>query len=149
MKTSESIKNLATALSAAHAKITHASKDSQNPHFRNNYASLESVIDATKAALLENNIVVLQGMSADGSTLTTRLQHSTGEFIETDLKLMLSKQDMQGMGSAITYGRRYALAAILNISQADDDGNAASEKPRKAAPPKNAKPTVSSSVDEF
>lgn len=135
MKTSESVATLAKSLVLAQKKIKHATKDSKNPHFRNDYASLESVIDATKEALLEQDVTVLQGMDSD--TLVTRLQHASGEFIETSVRLVLSKQDMQGLGSAITYGRRYALAAILNISQADDDGNGASVAPsRKAAPAK-------------
>src|SRR3569623_1400863 len=136
MRTSESVKQLSAALVNAQAKIKHAKKDSQNPHFRNDYASLESVIDATKEELLSQGVVLLQGMSADGSALTTRLQHNSGEFMETDCKILLSKQDMQGLGSAITYARRYAQAAILNISQADDDGNTASVKPQKKLAPK-------------
>jgi hypothetical protein len=150
MKTSDSVKALATDLVIAQDKIKHAAKDSNNPHFRNDYASLESVIDATKQALLENDITVLQGMSADGSSLTTRLQHVSGEFIETELKLVLSKQDMQGLGSAITYGRRYALAAILNISQADDDGNGSTNRPApKTLPPKKGKTAAPALQDDF
>ncbi len=140
MKTSESTKLIAAALVAAQEKIKHASKDSNNPHFKNDYASLESVIDATKVALVSNSVVVLQGMSTDGTSLTTRLQHTSGEFIETEVKLVLSKNDMQGLGSAITYARRYALAAIMNISQADDDGNDASNRPQHR--PAKAKPVV-------
>lgn len=151
MKTSESVKALATSLILAQNKIKHAAKDSQNPHFRNDYASLESVIDATKQALLDQDTAVLQGISADGSSLTTRLQHASGEFIETECKLVLSKADMQGLGSAITYARRYALAAIMNISQADDDGNAASSRPSpRAVPPKKSKaPGAPQSSDDF
>lgn len=148
MRTSDSIKSISAALVNAQNKIKHATKDSKNPHFKNDYASLESVIDATKQALLENGIALLQGMNPDGSTLTTRLQHASGEFVETDLKLMLSKQDMQGLGSAITYGRRYALAAIMNISQADDDGNDASNRPSPKASAKALAPKVVQSSNE-
>jgi hypothetical protein len=133
MKTSETVKQIASALAAAESKIKHATKDSSNPHYKNNYASLESVIDASKAELLDQGIVVVQGMNAEGC-LVTRLQHTSGEFMESDLKLMLTKQDMQGLGGAITYARRYALAAMLNISQADDDGNTASDKANRPAP---------------
>jgi hypothetical protein len=147
VKTSESVKTIATALAKAQAKITHATKDSKNPHFRNDYASLESVIDATKQALLDEGIVVLQGMSEDGSTLTTRLQHTCGEFIESYLKLVLSKQDMQGLGSAITYARRYSLAGMNNIAQQDDDGNDASS--RRSVPSKKSASRPPESTDEF
>lgn len=150
MKTSESIKAISFDLAKAQQSIKHATKDSKNPHYKNDYASLESVIDSSKQALLSNNIVALQGMAADGSTLTTRLQHTSGEFIETECLVVLSKQDMQGLGSAITYARRYALAAILNISQADDDGNTASNKaPRTEVKKKFGKSTETSEQDDF
>jgi hypothetical protein len=148
MKTSDSVINIAKALILAHGKIKHATKDATNPHFGKTYASLENVIDVTKQAYLESDIVVLQGMSSDGLTLTTRLQHASGEYYESEVKLMLSKQDMQGLGSAITYARRYSLAAFSNLTQADDDGNAASEgSQRKPSPTKKtetaAKPAAS------
>lgn len=132
MKTSDSISKISEALAKAHAKIKHAIKDANNPHFRNDYASLESVIDASKEALLEQGIVVIQSPST--ASLTTRLQHASGEFFEDQIGLLFVKQDMQGLGSAITYARRYALAAFLNISQADDDGNAST---KVKLPPKN------------
>jgi hypothetical protein len=145
MRTSSEVKQLAIALIIAGNKIKHAAKDSNNPHFRNDYASLESVIDATKQALLDQDVVVLQGLSTDGQVLETRLQHKSGEFIETDVKMLLSKNDMQGLGSAITYARRYALAAVMNISQADDDGNVASGKEAKKTTPKKSDSVGSSS----
>ncbi|MBA3755311.1 MAG: ERF family protein [Nitrosomonas sp.] len=139
MKTSESVKNITPALVAASAEIGHARKDATNPHFKNDYASLESVIDVSRGVLLRHGIVVLQGGA--GKSLVTRFQHLSGEFFETDLDLVLSKQDMQGLGSAITYARRYSLASMLNISQSDDDGNAASNEGggnTKPEPPRQA-----------
>ena len=136
MKTSNEIANIAKALCEAQKKINHATKDSKNPHFKNDYASLEAVIDATKASLLEQGIVVVQ--SVEGSTLETRLQHSSGEYFESTINLLMTKNDMQGLGSSITYARRYQLAAMLNISQADDDGNAAS-KPKAPVIPASPK----------
>jgi hypothetical protein len=147
MKTSESVKLISAALLKAHQRIKHASKDSKNPHFRNDYASLESVIDATKEELLKEEIVMLQGMSEDGNSLVTRLQHVSGEFYETYTKLVLSQQNMQGLGSAITYARRYAGAAINNISQADDDGNDASNRPARQTVTKKSKATLAEEDD--
>jgi len=123
MKTSETLTKISESLVNAHKKITHAYKDKTNPHFKSTYATLESVIDATREHLAENSIVALQLVGVD--TLITRLQHTSGEFIETETKLYLKSNDMQQYGSALSYARRYALAAILNISQTDDDGNAA------------------------
>ena len=154
MKTSESTKNVSAALVAAQRKMKHATKDSNNTHFRNDYASLESVIDATKPALVENGLILIQGMSEDGANLVTRLQHSSGEFLESYTPIVLSKNDMQGLGSAITYARRYASAAMLNISQADDDGNVASGRVEntRTPPGKRAKasaPVSNLTVDDF
>lgn len=131
MKTSESVANIAKALVEAQKKINHAQKDSKNPHFKNDYASLESVIDATKTPLLEQGIFVIQSVGLD-NTLTTTLQHSSGEFFQSSMQLLTSKNDMQGLGSSITYGRRYQLASMLNISQADDDANLASQPQKQA-----------------
>ena len=136
MKTSESVAKITEALLRAQKNIKHATKDALNGHLKNGYATLESVIDASKDALLAEGITVLQ--SPGSKTLVTRLQHSSGEFFESEIELLFSKQDMQGLGSAITYARRYSLAALLNITQADDDGNAAAKaekKPRAVAKP--------------
>jgi hypothetical protein len=134
MKTSESVTSIAKALCEAQKKINHASKDATNPHFRNDYATLESVIDATKQALVDQGISVIQGISK--TDVTTRLLHTSGEWIESSVELILDKQNMQGLGSAVTYARRYSLASMLNISQADDDGNEASKPAQKPPAPK-------------
>ena len=145
MKTSETITKIAGALTKAQATIKHALKDATNPHLKNQYATLESVIDASKEALLLQEIIVIQ--SPTGEVLTTRLQHSSGEFLESEMKLFLAKQDMQGLGSAITYARRYALAALLNISQTDDDGHASSHKEKPVARAERARLPAASKID--
>ena len=67
-------------------------------------------------------------------SLTTVLTHSSGEWISQEMSLPVSKPDAQGSGSALTYMRRYALAAVVGVYQADDDGNAASvQKPKVVA----------------
>lgn len=142
MRTSETITKITEALLKAQAEIKHAIKDAQNPHLKNTYATLESVIDAVKGPLLKNDIIIIQ--SPDNKTLITRLQHKSGEFIENTLELILSKNDMQGFISATTYGRRASLVSLLNIAQADDDGNLASKV--KAVPKVIQKsPTIVSS----
>lgn len=149
MKTSEQLTNISKALVESHKKISHAIKDAKNPHFKNDYATLESVIDASKSSLLENGIIVIQ--SIGNSSLTTRLQHVSGEFIESEIELLVDKNNMQGLGSAITYARRYSLAAMLNISQADDDGNKASENPpqQKQVPKSEYKKTENTSPNDY
>ena len=131
MNSSESIKELATALAIVQGQLTFAKKDSKNPFFKSNYADLESVWDACRELLSANGLAIMQfpGDYVDGNmTLTTVMTHSSGEWVAQNMSLPVSKPDAQGAGSAITYMRRYALAAIVGVVQADDDGNSASEK---------------------
>jgi len=126
---SESIANLAKALSIVQGKLTYAVKDSANPFFKSKYADLESVWDACRSLLAENGLAVMQfpGEFVDGTmSLNTILTHSSGEYMSYLMSVPVTKPDAQGAGSALTYMRRYALAAVVGVVQADDDGNAAS-----------------------
>jgi len=128
MKTSELIDKIAPALIAAQAKITFATKDATNPHFKNRYAKLPAVIDAVKPALNGAGIAFLQSPSPsdDGKLhLTTRLIHTSGQWVEDCAVCPLPKADPQGFGSAMTYLRRYSLASICGLYQDDDDGEGA------------------------
>jgi len=134
MRQSESIANLAKALSIVQGKLTYATKDSANPFFKSRYADLESVWDSCRSLLAENGLAVMQfpGEYFDGTmSLTTVLSHSSGEWISKEMSLPVTKPDAQGAGSALTYMRRYALAAVVGVVQADDDGNAASSPQTK------------------
>jgi hypothetical protein len=138
MNTSESINNLAAALVAMQGETEHANYDKTNPHFRSKYASLAEVIDVIKGPLAKHglSVLALPGYYSDiGYVLTTRLIHASGEWIETDMRLNPTKDDPQGLGSAITYMRRYTLPGIgLYASEEDDDGNAASRPVKSPAP---------------
>jgi len=127
MKTSDKIDLISAALLVAQREVANASKDAKNPHFKNSYASLGSVIEATKGPLNKAGIVVLQtlGDGGDRVFLTTRLLHTSGQWIEDTASTFIAKVDPQGVGSATTYLRRYSLAAFLCITQEDDDGEAA------------------------
>lgn len=154
MTMSPEIDKLAEALSLAQAEIKGAPKDAKNPHFGNSYATLDSVLEACREPLTKNGIAVIQlPCSADGLTVNVRtmLTHKTGQWIACDLTLKPVKADPQGMGSAITYGRRYALAAMAAIAPMDDDGNGASghdgQKPQpqrtpEPEPPKSEDPEL-------
>ena len=125
------MKELYAALAKAQSQIDGAKKDSTNPHFRSKYADLASVWDACREALTSNGLAVVQfgAVSEAGAVLVTRLTHSSGEAIEGSIPLLNGKGDMQGLGSALTYARRYGLAAMVGVCPEDDDGNAASAKP--------------------
>ena len=130
MPQSDSIKELATALSKVQGELTYAKKDSANPFFKSRYADLESVWDACRSLLAANGLSVIQmpGNYFEGRMwLVTRLCHTSGEWIEQEMSVPVQKADAQGAGSALTYMRRYALAAFVGVVQADDDGNAASQ----------------------
>lgn len=144
MKTSPEIKQLAAALAKAQAKIEGATKDSTNPHFGKTYADLASVWETIREPLSSNGLSVVQSASNPNWTekdstvivqdpravaVVTRLMHESGEWIEGTLSILPTKIDPQGVGSAITYARRYALAAMIGVYQIDDDANAASHPP--------------------
>ncbi len=129
MNTSEQINEVATALAKAQGQITGALKDSTNPHFKSSYADLASIWDACRSALSSNGLAVVQmtdKSDKDEVIVVTRIMHSSGQWIEGTLALPVSKADAQGYGSALTYARRYGLAAAVGIAQVDDDGNLAS-----------------------
>lgn len=127
--------------------IEHAIKDSKNPHFKSNYASLESVLDTAKPALIKAKIFLMQASETreHGYILITRLQHESGEFYEFESPLLMPKQDMQTLGASITYQRRFSACAILGFAQTDDDGNVASNKAQ--GKPVSGKPFLMGDVE--
>ncbi len=131
MKTSESIVKISAALVKMQAETSHATFDSLNPHFKNKYASLAEVIDTVKPVLAKYGLCVLQlpfYREGIGFMLSTRILHESGEWIETEVMLNPTKNDPQGVGSAITYMRRYTIPGVCLIaSDEDDDGNEASK----------------------
>jgi hypothetical protein len=155
MKHSESIALLAGALAKAQLQIEPASKNATNPHFRSHYADLASIWDACRGPLNTNGLSIVQ-FPCDGDVgrtgLCTMLLHSSGEFISEVVTTRSQKDDPQGLGSALTYLRRYALAAVVGVTATeDDDGNAASTPanarvstpaPRPYIPPPVSMPAV-------
>lgn len=133
MNTSEQVNEIAAALAKAQAVLEGAKKDTANPFFKSKYADLASVWGACRSALPPNGLSVVQTTSPsekDEVVVTTRLMHSSGQWIEGVLAMPVSKHDAQGFGSALTYARRYGLAAIVGVAPEDDDGNlAAAAKP--------------------
>jgi hypothetical protein len=131
---------LAAALAKAQGEIEGASKDKTNPHFKSSYADLASVWDACREPLSKNGLAVMQPCFADGPrvTVTTILAHASGEFIEVDLVMTAGQNTAQGIGSAITYARRYALSSMVGVAPEDDDGNAASQSNGNGRKPEQA-----------
>jgi hypothetical protein len=140
MITSDKIGALSKALVAALGAVTGVTKDSKNPHFKNDYASLEAVTEMARPILAANGLCVVQSPGAfEGNRIPvkTRIIHESGEWIEGEIVIPLSKADAQGAGSAVTYARRYALMAMLGVAPVDDDGEAAVERVPANKAPKN------------
>lgn len=142
MNKSQSIGELSKALSLAQKKIKSALKDAENPFFRSSYATLASIWDACRDPLSDNGLSISQPISTvDGALrVTTILMHSSGEYIESECPIVTAKNDMQSMGSAISYARRYSLAAIVGVTVDDDDGNEAVQPQKQSAPKPTPKP---------
>lgn len=145
---SETIGKLAEALSKAQGVIENAKKESENPFFKSHYADLSSVWEVARKPLSDNGLAVSQlPETCEGNKIKLRtiLMHSSGEWVCSEFDMPYIKADPQAVGSALTYARRYALAAIVGIvADEDDDGNAASKENTtdqgKKEPPKQPPP---------
>ncbi len=133
MITSESIDQLATALSNAQGKMTGASKDKANPFFKSKYADLASVWAACREPLKDNGLSIVQSPSADGAvvSLETLLMHTSGQWVRDIARATAKDDSPQAIGSAITYLRRYALQSFVGIAPEDDDAEAAQGRTKK------------------
>ena len=140
MRTSDTIIEIAKAMNAAQFAMKPAIKDSTNPHFKSKYSDLASVMESIREPLGKNGLSVWQDAILDdqGVSVTTRIVHQSGEWVEFGpLTIPLGKKDAHGIGSAVSYGKRYGLCAALGVVSDDDDGNAAVDsvkKPIKEAP---------------
>lgn len=127
------------ALANAYADIQHAVKNASNPHFKSTYANLEEVINVIRAAYSRHGLAIMQmpgELIRDGDLvkvrITTTVIHSSGEMLSGQMEMPVvadknGKITAHAVGSAISFGRRYSLAATAGITQSDDDGNAASD----------------------
>ena len=144
MLKSDATMELAKALKNVQVKLKPAKKDSENPYFKSSYADLNSVWEACRQLLGENGLSVTQTMDVgEGHSLIveTILLHESGEWITSRLPMVLAKNDPQGIGSAITYARRYGLSAIIGIcSEEDDDAEGATVRKPLAQPVKKTEP---------
>lgn len=146
---------LAKALVAAQKATESIKKAATNPAFRTKYADLANVVEGVIPALNAAGVMVLQCPAFDGdmASVTTTFLHESGSSVTSTLNMRPSKLDPQGVGSAITYARRYALLAMAGGAPEDDDGNAASgprnenrPEPKRVEP---AAPTLSDRADRL
>lgn len=150
MQTSQETTNLVKAMIHAAPEIQSISKTKKAYGYK--YATLDNLIDMLRSVLPKHGLWFIQMPTrVDGkSTLTTRVCHESGEWIEdsiemTDTELQGKANDTQKLGASITYFRRYALSAIFGVSADEDvDGDINSQRPpqQKAAPKPSTQPQV-------
>lgn len=129
MEHSETINQIAAAVIAAQGELGAAKKTADNPFYKTKYADLAGVIETARPVLTRHGLGVVQSADCDGelAVVETLLVHTSGEWFKSRTVLKPTKADPQGMGSAVTYARRYAFMAIIGLAAEDDDGNAASQ----------------------
>jgi len=146
MQHSEQVTELFTALSKALGEIESIPLNRTNPHFKSKYADLAITIEKSKPSLMKHGLMLIQAVENEGTkyVVESLITHSSGQWLKSRVELILTKQDMQGLGSATTYAKRYAAQSLLFVAgDEDDDGNAAVTKPEtknSAAPPPQSKP---------
>lgn len=130
MKFSNELDQIFSALAIAQGQIKPALKDSANPFFKSKYADLASCWEVCREPLSKNGLSIIQNAKTENGDvlINTILAHKSGQYIANQLKLKPAKLDPQSIGSAITYGRRYELMAMVGIAPEDDDGNQSSAK---------------------
>ncbi len=141
--------NLFAALAKAQGAMQNPKKDTVNPFFNSKYADLAAVRDAVQPHLAANGLAFVQFPSADGNkvTVTGKLLHSSGEWMESSITGTARDGSPQALGSCITYLRRYQLSAMMGIAaEADDDGNAASRPAKKERTAAQERPTFAGGV---
>ena len=158
MQKSDDINELATALTKVQCKLEGAKMDGENPFFKTKYATLASVWGACRKPLTDNGLSIVQTCSVGeggGLILDTTLLHTSGQWISGELAVKPTKNDPQGIGSAITYARRYGMAAIVGICPEDDDAESATDHkvitkaPVKKTPKKKFDATTLEGALEF
>jgi len=131
MQTSTSTKEITAALLGFHKDVSNIPKTATNPFFKSKYADLSTILTNINDPLIKNGLVLTQFPEGE-SGLTTRLMHTSGEWMESTYYMKPVKPTPQDAGSAITYQRRYAIGAILSLNiDEDDDGNKASKDDKK------------------
>ena len=116
--------NLLEALAKMQGALDNATKSSDNPYFKSKYADLATCLQTAKKPMADNGLSISQHCTFDGQFVqcVTILGHSSGQMMISTLMIPVTKEDAQGIGSSITYARRYALSSIIGLTQKDDDG---------------------------
>ncbi len=137
-------KNIISLLIKARSEIQPPKKEGTNPHFRSRYVTLEGCIEAVTQPLANNGFFLSQQVGSNelGTFVATAIYHQ--DFpdwsMESSVPLVLAKNDMQGLGSAVTYARRYGIMSLLNLPSEDDDANQSTTQTNSLADTTSEKP---------
>ena len=150
---SDDIKDLVTALSKVQGILKPAAFNKVNPHFKSRYADFSSCMEACRGPLSDNGIAVIQTCETinDKLTLVTMLAHTSGQWMKSEFPIITAKMDSQGIGSAMSYAKRYSLCGMVGIvadEDGDDDGEAAMGRNKKEDFKENEK-NLNSLLDQF
>jgi hypothetical protein len=115
--------------------------DAENSHLKSKYATLDNILKNIRPILKGANLIAMQYVNTDGAKITcaTRITHTDGEWIETEVSLEADKTSAQGIGSALTYTRRYGMCLALGIGMNNDDDGVGAEKSMTRADEKREK----------
>lgn len=138
---STEIKDIVAALAKAQGVMKPAIFNRVNPHFKSRYADFSSCMDACRQPLSDNGIAVIQYCETiEGKlSLITMLAHISGQWMKSEFPLISAKMDSQGIGSAMTYAKRYSLCGMVGIvadEDGDDDGEASIGRGKQSESPK-------------
>ena len=155
------IDKLAAALAKAQGQFPPVPKTGKNPHLKNEYATMDDIINTVRNPLAVNGLAFVQllGDNEVGPTLRTMLIHESGQYLSSTTSIgsisgNRAVNDLQTLGMGITYMKRYALAAMLGIAtETDADGESvrrvasspvpqatATQSPAQPKPPAIRKP---------
>lgn len=138
MKTSEQTNEIFAALAKAQGELSNVTVDAKNPHFKNEYATLDSLLAEIRPIFSKNGLALIQIPFADLNGkhyLETMVAHSSGQFFATTMEMIASKNDMQGLGSAMTYARRYMAEGAAGVTKTTDDDAISAVQPAAAVVP--------------
>ncbi len=164
MNKSETIANISAALSKFQSEITDIKKEAEG--YSHRYATLAGVLDVTRPLCYKNGLAVTQLTVSDPNVadmvgVETVLTHSSGEWLSSTMWMPIIPANKgmsmaQAQGSAVTFLRRYAITAILGVTQIDDVESATEpveskpkENPALAKAMAQAKPKVDDETEKL
>lgn len=154
MYKSENIAELSAALVNLQSEIQSVETDATNPHLQSKFASLTALWEGVRPLLTKHGLAVIQmpgynqvGEDIDKLMIETVVLHTSGQYIGSEFLMHLVKRDPQGIGAAISYGRRYAFSSILGLTTVqDDDGESHASVLRTRSQAKNGAPAPSTPI---